>query len=209
MSGIQERARKILEAEAAAIQAVQLDSSFEQAVQIIENCRGKVIVTGMGKAGFAAQKFGAILCSTGTPAVFLHPGEAAHGDLGVIGPEDCLVAFSTSGKTREVVEMVELSRHLGPHKVIAITSHPESDLRLISDLIIDMGLIAEPCPLGLTPTASIAVMSAIADALALIVMEQRGFTRKGYGLRHHGGYLGAKARLDNAIANGTGGGGLS
>jgi len=197
MTEIRERARKILEAEAAAIQAVQLSSAFDEAVRAIEACRGKVIVTGMGKAGFTAQRFAAVLCSTGTPAVFVHPGEAAHGDLGVIGQEDCLFAFSTSGKTREVVEMVELSRHLGPHKVIAITSHPESELRLVSDLIIDMGLIAEPCPLGLTPTASIAVMSAIADALALIVMERRNFSRKDYGLRHHGGYLGAKARVDN------------
>lgn len=197
MTEIRDRARKILEAEAAAIQAVQLSSAFDEAVRAIEACRGKVIVTGMGKAGFTAQRFAAVLCSTGTPAVFVHPGEAAHGDLGVIGQEDCLFAFSTSGKTREVVEMVELSRHLGPHKVVAITSHPESELRLVSDLIIDMGLIAEPCPLGLTPTASIAVMSAIADALALIVMERRNFSRRDYGLRHHGGYLGAKARVDN------------
>lgn len=197
MTEIRERAKKILEAEAAAIQAVQLSSAFDEAIRAIEACRGKVIVTGMGKAGFTAQRFAAVLCSTGTPAVFVHPGEAAHGDLGVIGQEDCLFAFSTSGKTREVVEMVELSRHMGPHKVIAITSHPESELRLVSDLIIDMGLIAEPCPLGLTPTASIAVMSAIADALALIVMERRDFSREDYGLRHHGGYLGAKARLDN------------
>ena len=197
MTEIRERAKKILEAEAAAIQAVQLSSAFDEAVRAIEACRGKVIVTGMGKAGFTAQRFAAVLCSTGTPAVFVHPGEAAHGDLGVIGQEDCLFAFSTSGKTREVVEMVELSRHMGPHKVIAITSHPESELRLVSDLIIDMGLIAEPCPLGLTPTASIAVMSAIADALALIVMERRDFSREDYGIRHHGGYLGAKARLDN------------
>ena len=197
MTEIRDRARKILEAEAAAIQAVQLSSAFDEAVRAIEACRGKVIVTGMGKAGFTAQRFAAVLCSTGTPAVFVHPGEAAHGDLGVIGQEDCLFAFSTSGKTREVVELVELSRHLGPHKVVAITSHPESELRLVSDLIIDMGLIAEPCPLGLTPTASIAVMSAIADALALIVMERRNFSRRDYGLRHHGGYLGAKARVDN------------
>ena len=197
MTDVQERARQILRAEAAAIAAVEVNSAFDAAIEAIEPCRGKVIVTGMGKAGFSANRFAAVLCSTGTPAVFVHPGEAAHGDLGVVGPGDCLFAFSTSGKTREVVEMVEMSRHLGPHKVIAVTSHPQSDLRLVSDIIIDMGQIAEPCSLGLTPTASIAVMSAIADALALIVMERRGFTRKDYGLRHHGGYLGAKARLDN------------
>jgi arabinose-5-phosphate isomerase len=197
MTEIQQKAKKILEAEAAAIQAVQLNSAFDEAIRAIEACRGKIIITGMGKAGFTAQRFAAVLCSTGTPAVFVHPGEAAHGDLGVIGLEDCLFAFSTSGKTREVIEMVELSRHLGPHKVVAITSHPESELRLVSDIIIDMGAITEPCPLGLTPTASVAVMSAIADALALVVMERRNFSRKDYGLRHHGGYLGARARLDN------------
>lgn len=198
MTEARERARQILEAEAEAIRAVRLNAAFDEAIGVIEAWRGKVIATGMGKAGFSAQRFAAVLCSTGRPAVFVHPGEAAHGDLGVIGVEDCLFAFSTSGKTREVVEMVELSRHLGPHKVIAITSHPESGLRLVSDLIIDMGQITEPCPLGLTPIASIAVMSAIADALALLVMERRGFSQKDYGLRHHGGYLGAKAQLDNA-----------
>lgn len=197
MTAISDRARQILDAEAAAIQAVEIDSEFERAVLVVEACKGKVIVTGIGKAGYAAQKFAATLCSTGTPAVFMHPGEAAHGDLGVIGPEDCLFAFSTSGKTREVLEMIELSRHLGPHKVIAITSHPDSELHGLSDIVINMGLITEPCSLGLTPTASIAVMSAIADALALILMERKGFTKKDYGLRHHGGYLGAKARLDN------------
>jgi arabinose-5-phosphate isomerase len=197
MTKISDRARQILDAEAAAIQAVEIDSHFERAILVVEACKGKVIVTGIGKAGYAAQKFAATLCSTGTPAVFMHPGEAAHGDLGVIGPDDCLFAFSTSGKTREVLEMIELSRHLGPHKVIAITSHPDSELHGLSDIVINMGLITEPCPLRLTPTASIAVMSAIADALALIVMERKGFTKKDYGLRHHGGYLGAQARLDN------------
>lgn len=197
MTEIQERAHQILEAEAAAIKAVKLNSAFDEAFQTIEACKGKVVVTGMGKAGIAGQRFAAVLCSTGTPAVFVHPGEAAHGDLGVIGSQDCLFAFSTSGKTREVIEMVELSRHLGSHKVVAVTSHPGSDLRLASDIVIDMGPITEPCSLGLTPTASIAVMSAIADALALVVMDRRGFSRTDYGLRHHGGYLGAKARLDN------------
>ena len=197
MTKISDRARQILDAEAAAIQAVEIDSQFERAVLVVEACKGKVIVTGIGKAGYTAQKFAATLCSTGTPAVFMHPGEAAHGDLGVIGPDDCLFAFSTSGKTREVLEMIELSRHLGPHKVIAITSHPDSELHGLSDIVINMGLITEPCSLGLTPSASIAVMSAIADALALILMERKGFTKKDYGLRHHGGYLGAQARLDN------------
>lgn len=197
MNTIHDRARQILEAEAQAILSVPVTDGLEQAVEVIETCQGKVITTGMGKAGFVAQKFAAVLCSTGTPAAFMHPGEAAHGDLGLIGPGDCLVAFSTSGKTREVIEMIELSRHLGPHKIIAVTSHPESEMRPLCDIIIDMGIITEPCSLGLTPTASMAVMSAISDVLALVVMERRGFTKREYGLRHHGGYLGARARLDN------------
>jgi arabinose-5-phosphate isomerase len=151
----------------------------------------------MGKAGHVARKFASTLCSTGTPASYIHPGEAAHGDLGLIGAEDCLVAFSTSGKTREVLEMLELGRHIGLRTVIAVTSHPESELRGLSDIVLDMGVIEEPCPHGLTPSASIVAMLAISDALALTLMEVRGFGRHDFGLRHHGGYLGKVARLDN------------
>ena len=120
-----------------------------------------------------------------------------HGSLGLIGPDDCLVAFSTSGKTLEVVEMLHLSRHLGLKTIIGITSHPDSDLRELSDIILDMGVMEEPCPLGLTPSASVAVMLAISDAVALVLMELKGITKQDYGLRHHGGYLGRKARLEN------------
>jgi arabinose-5-phosphate isomerase len=112
MTKISDRARQILDAEAAAIQAVEIDSHFERAILVVEACKGKVIVTGIGKAGYAAQKFAATLCSTGTPAVFMHPGEAAHGDLGVIGPDDCLFAFSTSGKTWEASIMMTAYRQL-------------------------------------------------------------------------------------------------
>ena len=150
----------------------------------------------MGKAGLVARKFASILCSTGTPAAFIAPAEAAHGDLGLIAPGDCLVAFSTSGKTREVLEMIELGRHLKLGCVIGVTSHPDSGLRGLSDIVIDMGEIEEPCPLGLTPSASIAVMSAISDALALALMDLKGITKEDYGRRHHGGYLGKRARLE-------------
>jgi arabinose-5-phosphate isomerase len=194
---IQKRIKAVLAAEAAAITAVTVDGAFEQAIALLESCAGKIVATGMGKAGYIAHKFSATLCSTGTPAVFVHPGEAAHGDLGLIAGGDCIVAFSTSGKTREVLELIELSRHLGSEKVIGITSHPESELRPLCDVVLDMGEIVEPCPLGLTPTASIAVMSAMGDALALVLMERKGVSKRDYGLRHHGGYLGAKARLDN------------
>ncbi len=191
------RIADILAAEAAAISAIRVTSEFERAVLALRDCPGKVLTAGMGKAGHVARKFASTLCSTGTPASYIHPGEAAHGDLGLIGPEDCIVAFSTSGKTREVLEMLELGRHIGLKTVIAVTSHPDSELRTLSDIILDMGIIEEPCPHGLTPTASIVAMLAISDALALTLMDLRGFTRHDFGLRHHGGYLGKKARLDN------------
>lgn len=194
---IQARVAEILAKEAAAIQAVKVTPAFEAAVLALRDCRSKVLTTGMGKAGHIAHKFAATLCSTGTPAAFIHPGEAAHGDLGIVAPDDCIVAFSTSGKTNEVIEMLELGRHLGLKTIIGITSHPDSRLRELSDVILDMGIIEEPCPLGLTPSATIAVMLAISDALALTLMELKKITRHDYGLRHHGGYLGRKARTDN------------
>jgi arabinose-5-phosphate isomerase len=194
---IQQRIADVLAKEAAAIAAVKVTPAFEAAVLALRDCRSKVLTTGMGKAGHIAHKFAATLCSTGTPAAFIHPGEAAHGDLGLIAPEDCIVAFSTSGKTNEIIEMLELGRHLGLRTIIGITSHPDSRLRELSDVIIDMGIVEEPCPLGLTPSATIAVMLAIGDALALTLMELKQVTRHDYGLRHHGGYLGRKARTDN------------
>lgn len=194
---IQNRLREVIDAEAAAIGAIDVTQGFEPAIEALFHCPGKVVVTGMGKAGLIAQKFGTVMCSTGTPAVFVHPGEAAHGDLGLIAEGDCIVAFSTSGKTREVLELIELSRHLGSGAVIGVTSHADSDLRRVSDIVVDMGEVREPCPLGLTPSASTAVMHAIGDALALVLMERKGITKHDYGLRHHGGYLGRRARIDN------------
>jgi arabinose-5-phosphate isomerase len=194
---IKARIAEVLQAEAAAIAAVPVSPAFEQAVNALRECRDKrlnVLTTGMGKAGHVARKFAATLCSTGTPAFYVHPGEAAHGDLGLVGRGDCLVAFSTSGKTREVLEMLQAGRELGLGTVIGITSHPDSELRGLSDIVIDMGVIVEPCPLGLTPSASIAAMLAISDALALVLMELCGFDREKFGLRHHGGYLGRQAR---------------
>lgn len=194
---IQKRVVEILKAEAEAIAAIEVTPAFTDAVHALQHCKGKVLTTGIGKAGHIARKFAATLCSTTTPADFLHPTEAQHGDLGLVGVDDVIVAFSTSGKSREVIEVLELSRHLGVHTVIGVTSHLESPLRQLSDIVLDMGAIEEPCPLGLTPTASVAVMLAIGDALALTLMELKGVTREAFGLRHHGGYLGRKARLDN------------
>jgi arabinose-5-phosphate isomerase len=194
---IEQRMRTVLTAEADAIRAIDIDANFIAAVEVMKGCQGKVITTGIGKAGYIANKFAATLCSTATPAVFVHPAEAAHGDLGLVDEHDVLIAFSTSGKSREVLEILELARHLGVATLIGVTSHPDSELRERSDLVLDMGVIEEPCPLGLTPSASMAVMMAITDAIALSLMEQKGVTKEDYGLRHHGGYLGRAAREDN------------
>ncbi len=188
------RVQEIFLQEAQAISSIPISDNFEKAASLLKNCNGKVLTTGMGKAGHIANKFSATLSSTGTPASFLHPGEAAHGDLGLIEENDAMVAFSTSGKTREVLEVLVAGRELGLHTVIGITSHPDSRLRDLSDVILDMGTVREACRLDLTPTCSMAVMLAISDALALLLMELKGFSRQDYGKRHHGGYLGKKAR---------------
>ena len=194
---IRQRMRAVLDAEAAAISAIDVNDNFVRAVEVMKACEGKIITTGIGKAGHIAHKFAATLCCTATPAVFVHPAEAAHGDLGLVDTHDVMIAFSTSGKSREVLEILELARHLGVATVIGVTSHPDSALRDLSDFVLDMGEIEEPCPLGLTPSASMAVMLAITDALALALVEHKGVTREDYGLRHHGGYLGRAARADN------------
>jgi arabinose-5-phosphate isomerase len=192
---IRNRIADILAAEAAAIAAVRVTPAFEEAVLALRDSKGKVLTTGMGKAGHVARKFASTLCSTGTPATYVHPGESAHGDLGLVERNDCIVAFSTSGKTREVLEMLQRGRQLGLGTIVGITSHPDSELRTLSDIVVDMGLVSEPCPHGLTPSASIAVMLAISDALALVLMELKQFSRTDFGLRHHGGYLGTRVRL--------------
>lgn len=194
---VRDRMQAVITAEAEAIASIEITDEFVQAVEILAACAGKVLTTGMGKAGYIAHKFAATLCSTATPAAFIHPAEAAHGDLGLVGSNDVMIAFSTSGKSSEVLEILELSRHLGVAKIIGVTSHPDSELRNLSDLVLDMGVIEEPCPLGLTPSASMAVMLAISDALALSLMEVKGVTKEDYGMRHHGGYLGRQARTDN------------
>ena len=191
---IKERMQAVLKAEAEAINAIVVNDDFVSAVEVMQHCQGKILTTGIGKAGHIAKKFAATLCSTATPADFIHPAEAAHGDLGLVGNKDVMIAFSTSGKSREVLEILEMSRHLGVDKIIGVTSHLDSQLREHSDLILDMGTISEPCPLGLTPSASMAVMLAISDAIALTLMELKGFTAADYHARHHKGYLGSVTR---------------
>lgn len=191
--------KEIIRKEAEAILSIDVNDEFERAVNDLLNCSGKVITTGIGKAGFIAHKLAATLSSTGTPSIYIHPAEAGHGDLGLLEKNDYIIAFSTSGKSVEVIEMLEISKHLGVAGVIGITSHPESKLRDLSDIILDMGPdLEEPCPLKLTPTATTAVMHAISDAIALTLLELKGFTKEDYGLRHHKGYLGSITRSEKS-----------
>jgi len=188
-----QRIRAVLKAEADAIGSVHVTPDYASAVQMLATCAGKVVTMGMGKAGIVARKVAATLCSTGTPALFLHPGDAAHGDLGVLTSADVILAYSTSGKTVEVLESLASARRLGVAAIVGITSHPNTPFRDRCDLVLEMGVIEEPCPLGLTPSASTAVMLAIGDALALAVMEVKGVTVDGFGVRHRSGYLGQLA----------------
>ena len=189
-----ERFREILNAEADAIRNIPLGVDVERSVAALLHCSGKVFTTGIGKAGYVAKKTASTLSTTGTPSVFLHPGDAPHGDVGVGQPADILIAFSNSGHTREVLETLHFCRKLGCKTVIAITADRNSPLGSESDLVLEIGHIVEPCPLKLTPTASTTAMIALTDALALTVMEARGFGREDFAVRHHGGYLGKRSR---------------
>jgi arabinose-5-phosphate isomerase len=155
-----------------------------------------IITTGMGKAGHIAQKASSSFSSLGIPSFYIHPGESSHGDIGVVRPGDILIVFSTSGKTREVIETVDFTRKLNVGKIIAITSHVDSIIRKKSDITIDMGEICESGYLNIAPTTSIVVMLVIADMLAVNVAEMNGFTMKDFYIRHHGGYLGEKSKKE-------------
>ena len=191
-----DRAHAVLKAEAEAIRSLTLDDTFLRAVQMLKCCRGKVIITGLGKVGIIAQKLVTTLSSTGTPACFLHPGEAAHGDLGLVTKHDVMVTFSNSGKTREVLETIARAKKLNGMHLIAITGHRNSPIAHQSDVVLCIGAVKEACPLGLTPTVSTTAMLALADALAVVLMEQKKFTKANYAKFHHGGYLGKKARKE-------------
>jgi len=166
-------------------------------VDALRSCQGKVVVTGMGKIGYVGARFAMTLASTGTPAFFLHPGEAQHGDLGILSSGDVLVACSNSGKTREVIETVQQARIMysaADVPIIGVVGPEESDLCEHVDFAVVYGVVTEACPLGLTPTSSLAVVSALLDGIALALMEQGGMTKQDYAVRHHGGYLGEQAR---------------
>jgi arabinose-5-phosphate isomerase len=187
-------ANKIIAACSNAIANIELTESLSEAVDAIIECEGKVIVTGMGKAGIAMKKFSATLCSLGTQSAYLHPAESSHGDSGIMSDKDILFVASTSGKTREVIETIEIAQNIGIKKIIGITSHPESPLRDKSDIILDMGEITEPGYLAIAPTASILVMLTITDCIALTVAEEKEITFEEYSKWHHSGYLGKVAK---------------
>lgn len=191
---IQTKAKQIIKTEINALESLEIGYEFEQAVMLLLSLNGKLVTTGIGKAGYIARKAASTFCTTGTPAVFLHPGDASHGDLGLLTKTDYLLAFSNSGKNREVLETAHFAKTLHIGKIISITASPESPLGELSDIVLPLGALKEACPLGFTPTSSTIAMLALADALAIVLMEERGFTKEDFAIRHHGGYLGIKSR---------------
>lgn len=186
-------ARRVLQTEAAAILALvdRLDERFELAVRLLRDCRGRVIVTGMGKSGIISRKIAATLSSTGTPAFFLHPAEAIHGDLGVITSDDVVVALSYSGETDELLRLLETIRRLGA-KLIAVTGVVSSTLGQAADVALDCRVTEEACPLNLVPTASTTAALAIGDALAMTLLVENGFREEDFVSLHPGGKLGKR-----------------
>lgn len=192
---IKSRMDAILRHEAQAILDIPYSEGYKKAVDLIVehvNRRGgKLVTSGMGKAGQIAMNIATTFCSTGTPSVFLHPSEAQHGDLGILQPNDLLLLLSNSGKTREILELVDLARQLNPAiPLIVITGNGESPVAEEADALLLTGGSAEVCPLGLTPTTSTTMMTVIGDILVVSVMQEIGFTVQDYAKRHHGGYLG-------------------
>jgi arabinose-5-phosphate isomerase len=194
-----DKIKNILETEASAIKNIPVNNSYEKAINLLYQSihinHGKLIASGMGKAGQIAINIATTFSSTGSPAVFLHPSDAQHGDIGVIQQNDILLLVSNSGKTREILELFQLSRNLCPQiPVIVLTGNFDSPLGNQADVILTTGNPAEVCILGLTPTTSTTVMTVIGDVLVVMMMERIGFSAAEYAKRHHGGYLGHKSR---------------
>lgn len=199
MNSIKESMRQILKAEAEAVLAIPVTDDYEKAVELIiehvHRRKGKLVTSGMGKAGQIAMNIATTFSSTGTPSVNLHPSEAQHGDLGIIQADDVMLLISNSGKTREIIQLVELARNLYPQlPFIVITGNPESPLAADANVTLLTGGAPEVCPLGLTPTTSTTMMTVIGDVLVVNVMRLTSFTRADYAKRHHGGYLGHLSR---------------
>ncbi len=188
-----EQGKRVLEIEAEAIRALvdRLDHRFTEAVEILERCAGKVVVSGMGKSGLIGQKIAATLASTGTPAFFLHPAEGMHGDLGMLARKDVLMAISNSGETQEVLQLLPYVKRMGI-PVVTLTGRTESTLAKNSDVVLDVSVREEACPMGLAPTASTTATLAMGDALAIALLQKRGFKEEDFALFHPGGTLGRR-----------------
>jgi arabinose-5-phosphate isomerase len=191
-----EQAKRVLRIEADAVARLidRLDDNFDRAVDLIMGCRGRVVVTGMGKSGHIGNKIAATLASTGTPALFLHPAEGIHGDLGMVTKGDIVIALSNSGETEELSRMLPSLKRIGI-QIIALTGNPDSTLAKSSDVVIDVGVKEEACPLGLAPTASTTATLAMGDALAVVLLDRRGFKEEDFACYHPGGALGKRLLL--------------
>ena len=188
-----EVAREVIETEAAAVHGLlpQLDERFDRAVELLKGCAGRVVCTGMGKSGLVMKKVAATLSSTGTPALFLHPAEAVHGDLGMIVAGDVVLAASYSGSTRELIDLIATLKRLGV-PLVMMTGNPASPLARHADLHLAMAIDREACPLNLAPTASTTATLALGDALAMALLEARGFSPEDFARLHPGGHLGKR-----------------
>jgi arabinose-5-phosphate isomerase len=193
---LRELALAVIDTEAQAVRALaaRIDAAFVRACEHMLACRGRIVVTGMGKSGHVGDKIAATLASTGSPAFFVHPGEASHGDLGMITAQDVVLALSNSGETEEIVTILPLLRRLGV-PLIALTGNPQSTLAREATVHIDVSVEKEACPLGLAPTASTTATLAMGDALAVALLEARGFTAEDFARSHPGGRLGRRLLL--------------
>ena len=201
MGHLEDKINDIITREIEGIRNIPVNESIISAIDLIHTAvhqhGGKVVVSGLGKAGQIGHNIATTLSSTGTPAIFLHPTEAQHGDLGMLQHHDVLFLISNSGKTKEILELLPLVKRLVPDiKSIGLTGHPENELGSMVDVCLSTGYPKEVCPLGLTPTTSTTVMTVLGDILVVLMMERIGFTKSDYALRHHSGYLGMKSRGD-------------
>lgn len=195
-TALQQMGRKVLEIERDALDALlpRINADFARACELMLACKGRIVVTGMGKSGHVGSKIAATLASTGTPAFFVHPGEASHGDLGMITRQDVVLAMSNSGETAEVLTILPLIKRMGA-PLIAMTGKPTSTLAKTADVHLDVSVAQEACPLNLAPTASTTATLAMGDALAVALLEARGFTPEDFAMSHPGGSLGRKLLL--------------
>ncbi|MGE0000799.1 MAG: SIS domain-containing protein [Fimbriimonadaceae bacterium] len=197
--------RRVFEQEAAALAELgqNLGSAFEETIRALLACEGRAVCCGLGKSGLIAQKASSTFASTGTPSVFLHAAEALHGDLGLVKPEDVVIAYSYSGEGTELVQVGQAVRVIGA-KIVSITGRPDSTLARASDIVLDVGVRSEACPLNLAPTTSTTAMLALSDALAVATMESRGFTATDFARFHPAGTLGRRLILKVADVMRTG-----